>query len=478
MGRINPLIAIGIPTWGRVSTQWARAYRHLAGPLGSTMVELDFVEGRPIAEARNTLMQQAIAADCAFLFFLADDVLMPMDGIMRLLQRLWDDPSKDLITGVYWTKTYPTTPYLWRVMQQGPYRDWKLGELFKVDFAGCDALLIRLSDRVKALGPEWFSTNWVWEPGEQPNYLMTEDFYFYTRARKAGIDLWCDSAVQCLHEDRQSGELFGLTNDMPQAGMPPMVLPEAQAGEDGRVVVADIGCGLTEPFFGDPEKVKVIRLDADEKVNPDYRCDIRRLPLPDQSVDLVYANHVLEHFGRAEIMQVIAEWSRILRVGGEFQVGVPNLIDAMRWILKMEEGEAEPHYYPWWQLYGEQRDARDFHKNGFTPKRLQLLLERLGIFEDMTVEEREDGHNLFARAKKVRHLEPLAILPVWDEIGKAEGVTFPGLKPPFDPDSIKTEGIGTGGNGKVSEEALEMLQAVVPVGEVQEEPEEVKHGPL
>ena len=80
MGRIDPLLAIGIPTWGRVSTRWARAYRHLGGPLGSTIVEFE-IQNTPIAEARNALMQQAIDAHADFLFMLGDDVLAPGDAM-------------------------------------------------------------------------------------------------------------------------------------------------------------------------------------------------------------------------------------------------------------------------------------------------------------------------------------------------------------------------------------------------------------
>lgn len=47
------------------------------------------------------------------------------------------------------------------------------------------------------------------------------------------------------------------------------------------------------------------------------------LPLPDGSLDLVIANQVLEHL--KEIFWVWHEVSRVLRVGGYFIVGVPNI---------------------------------------------------------------------------------------------------------------------------------------------------------
>jgi len=48
-----------------------------------------------------------------------------------------------------------------------------------------------------------------------------------------------------------------------------------------------------------------------------------RLPLPDQSIDVVIANQVLEHL--KEIFWVFHEVFRVLKVGGHFIIGVPNL---------------------------------------------------------------------------------------------------------------------------------------------------------
>ena len=430
MGRINPLIAIGIPTWGRVTVNWARAYRHMGGPLGSTTVELEPVVGRPIAEARNTLMQQAIAANAEFLFMLGDDNLMPGNTIPAMLQRFRDHPDIDLITGVYWTKAHPTQPYLWRGMQRGPFLDWRVGEFLKVDFAGCDALMIRLSDRVKALGPDWFATDWVWtgEDDERPSEVATEDFYFYTKARKAGIDLWCDTGLQGLHEDRTTSMLFGLSGDMPQAGA---LLPALPEPSDGALVrIADIGCGGEQPFWGFADRVQITRIDLDEAKEPDIRADVRRIPVPDQAFDMVHSRHVLEHFGRAELVPLVKEWVRILRVGGELRLNVPNARTAMEWLLKMDDGEAEPNAYPSWQLYGRQDDERDYHKNWFTPRRLQLLLEMpaLGL-ADINVVTVNDGQNIQATATKREHAAYYALTPEWDAIAEREGLALVGLSP-------------------------------------------------
>jgi predicted SAM-dependent methyltransferase len=441
--KINPLIAIAIPTWGKVTIAWASAFKHLGGPLGSNCIELSPVVGQPIGKARNLLMQQAVEAGCDYVFFLGDDVIPQGDAVNRLLQRMWDNPEIDMVTGMYWSKGWPTAPYIWRGMQRGPYLDWKYGEFFEIDFAGCDCLLIRLTPKMKALGPEWFSTDWSWDVATAPQMLATEDFYFYTKAREAGMKLWCDSLVQCIHEDRNSGIQYALTSEMPQyAGRPDAVLPEAKTDVAPLVKIADIGCGGDEPYLGNYEQVKIVRFDGNEKMEPDFRCDIRHLPVEDQSFDIVHSRHVIEHFGRDELMAVMKEWTRILRIGGEFRLSMPNLMYALRKILFMEEGIGAIDPYPWWQLYGQQIDEYDFHKNGFTVKRVQALLGSLGIFENIEVGagvrsmndaeemekigQAEHDINIYATATKVKHLDRYALLPHWDRIEEQEGIKLPG----------------------------------------------------
>lgn len=49
-----------------------------------------------------------------------------------------------------------------------------------------------------------------------------------------------------------------------------------------------------------------------------------KLPLEDCSVDIVYASHVLEHIWWYKTVDALKEVYRILRVGGTFEVHVPD----------------------------------------------------------------------------------------------------------------------------------------------------------
>ena len=56
------------------------------------------------------------------------------------------------------------------------------------------------------------------------------------------------------------------------------------------------------------------------------RWDLQKdLPFPDESFDLVYHSHVLEHFSKADGLSFLKRCFRILRRGGTIRVAVPDL---------------------------------------------------------------------------------------------------------------------------------------------------------
>ena len=57
----------------------------------------------------------------------------------------------------------------------------------------------------------------------------------------------------------------------------------------------------------------------------DYVYDAGKpLPFEDNTFDLVYASHVLEHIPWYKVEEVVKEWVRILKPGGVLEVWVPD----------------------------------------------------------------------------------------------------------------------------------------------------------
>ncbi len=57
----------------------------------------------------------------------------------------------------------------------------------------------------------------------------------------------------------------------------------------------------------------------------DYVGDIAKLNfIETNSVEEIYASHVLEHFKRHQIEEVLNEWNRVLQINGILRIAVPN----------------------------------------------------------------------------------------------------------------------------------------------------------
>ena len=83
------------------------------------------------------------------------------------------------------------------------------------------------------------------------------------------------------------------------------------------MIKLNVGCGWRN--FGSDW----IHIDGGDYDHLDYK-DITKLEFEDDSVDLIYASHVLEYFDINEAKEMIREWKRVLKPGGELRVAVPD----------------------------------------------------------------------------------------------------------------------------------------------------------
>jgi predicted SAM-dependent methyltransferase len=107
----------------------------------------------------------------------------------------------------------------------------------------------------------------------------------------------------------------------------------------------------------------------------------------DQSVDLIYASHLLEHFGRHEYLGVLAEWFRVLRVGGVLRLGVPDFrAISEEYLASNTLGDILG------LCMGGQRDEWDFHKMIFDEQTLEHDLRAVGFTSIRRWDWRETEH--------------------------------------------------------------------------------------
>lgn len=79
-----------------------------------------------------------------------------------------------------------------------------------------------------------------------------------------------------------------------------------------------LGCGKRHiPGF--------VHIDAVDYPHVDHVSTIDNLSfISDESVQLIYTCHVLEHFKRQDVIRVLKEWYRIMKKGGTFRISVPD----------------------------------------------------------------------------------------------------------------------------------------------------------
>ena len=93
------------------------------------------------------------------------------------------------------------------------------------------------------------------------------------------------------------------------------------------------------------------------------------LAYPDNSVSEIRASHVLEHFSFKDVVDVLADWVRVLKPGGIVRIAVPDIDKCLA-----SEDQNRVFY-----LMGGQTDENDFHKSAFDRRRLAAYMTQAGL---------------------------------------------------------------------------------------------------
>ena len=118
---------------------------------------------------------------------------------------------------------------------------------------------------------------------------------------------------------------------------------------------------------------------GDVQVPGFYNLDIKNghscypLKRDANSVDIIRASHILEHFGFGVVDDVLRDWVNVLRPGGLMQIAVPDFA----WIVQRYlEGAALPlEGY----VLGGQTDENDYHKSLWDADKLKKHMRKAGL---------------------------------------------------------------------------------------------------
>ena len=152
------------------------------------------------------------------------------------------------------------------------------------------------------------------------------------------------------------------------------------------MIKINMGCGWRD--FGE----EWVHIDGGDYPHLDSK-DIFNLPYEDNSVDLIYASHVIEYFNREEVKGVLNEWIRVLKPGGKLRLAVPNFEELSILYLDNKiqlDGILGP-------LYGQMPmgDETIYHRTTYDYLSLEDLLSELGMKNIMKWDWRKTSHSKF-----------------------------------------------------------------------------------
>jgi predicted SAM-dependent methyltransferase len=122
----------------------------------------------------------------------------------------------------------------------------------------------------------------------------------------------------------------------------------------------------------------------------------------DNSCDIIYSSHLLEHLSHTHIPAVLSLWKRKLKDGGRLIINVPDLAWVAGQILKYENGGFLEGVFNTFEgdrglqsiVYGTHSHEGEYHKAGYTKSSITKLLTDAGFaFKDIKVEQFIDAHD-------------------------------------------------------------------------------------
>jgi len=137
----------------------------------------------------------------------------------------------------------------------------------------------------------------------------------------------------------------------------------------------NLGCGqVYKPGY--------INIDKFDDSVADKICDIGDLPFKSNSVDLIEASQLIEHFDYIHCKYILSEWFRVLKPEGKLILETPDLEKTFK---KFVSSDLRTQKITLQWIYGIDSLGMQ-HKTGFTFELLKDLLQEIG-FEKISREE-------------------------------------------------------------------------------------------
>lgn len=195
------------PTRGLIPARIVQAWQGMIKPMNQKVLGPIFMEGMEVGEAYNQVITMILEnpdlSKFKFMLTLEEDNAPPPDGLIKLYESI---DEYDAVGGLYWTKGEGGQPMCYgdpavmpiSFVPQIPTPD----TVTPCNGLGMGFTLFRiemLKDKRFDYG-EWFKTKQEVMPGGGVQ-MMTQDLWFFGKARELGYKFACDARVKVGHYD-------------------------------------------------------------------------------------------------------------------------------------------------------------------------------------------------------------------------------------------------------------------------------------
>lgn len=200
-------IVVIIPSSDTMSAKVALSHWSLIFPPNQAVYRL-LALGQEVGEAYSNAIESVInhpeLSEWEYILTIECDNTPPVDGVLKLLQRMEEHPEFDCIGGLYWSKGELGAPHIWGDIKD-PIINFRSqppipGELIECYGTSMGFHLWRMSMfKDSRLKKPWFKTK------SDSDGVCTQDLYFWMEAKKHGYRCAVDCDVRVGHYDSKTG---------------------------------------------------------------------------------------------------------------------------------------------------------------------------------------------------------------------------------------------------------------------------------
>ena len=177
----------------------------------SMSVSFHAIGGQPVDVADCYLIEKALEDNSKYALFIEDDTVLPSYGAVRLIETSKQHPGA-IVVGVYYVKfggpmiSMKDEESRWTYIDATP--NTGLRRNIPSCGLGCCLIPMECIRRIKAQFPDiplfCIVPEGCW--GDDRVKALGQDTWFYNLVAKCGIEVICDTSVQCLHMELSTGK--------------------------------------------------------------------------------------------------------------------------------------------------------------------------------------------------------------------------------------------------------------------------------